>query len=46
MKVVDSLEEAVAHIRRYGTGHSEAIVTDDYENARKFQQLVDAAASM
>ena len=44
MKVVDSLEEAVAHIRRYGTGHSEAIVTDDYENARKFQQLVDAAA--
>ena len=44
VKVVDSLEEAVAHIRRYGTGHSEAIVTDDYENARKFQQLVDAAA--
>lgn len=44
VKVVDSLEEAVEHIRRYGTGHSEAIVTDDYENARKFQQLVDAAA--
>lgn len=44
VKVVDSLEEAVAHIRRYSTGHSEAIVTDNYENARKFQQLVDAAA--
>lgn len=44
VKVVGSLEEAVAHIRRYGTGHSEAIVTEDYENARKFQLLVDAAA--
>lgn len=44
VKVVDSLEEAVAHIRRYGTGHSEAIVTENYENARKFQLLVDAAA--
>ena len=44
VKVVDSLEEAVEHIRRYGTGHSEAIVTDNYANARKFQQLVDAAA--
>lgn len=44
VKVVGSLEEAVAHIRRYGTGHSEAIVTENYENARKFQQLVDAAA--
>ena len=44
VKVVGSLEEAVKHIRRFGTGHSEAIVTENYENARKFQQLVDAAA--
>lgn len=44
VKVVGSLEEAVKHIRRYGTGHSEAIVTENYDNARKFQQLVDAAA--
>ncbi len=44
IKVVGSLEEAVTHIRRYGTGHSEAIVTENYENARKFQLLVDAAA--
>lgn len=44
VKVVGSLEEAVKHIRRYGTGHSEAIVTENYGNARKFQQLVDAAA--
>jgi glutamate-5-semialdehyde dehydrogenase len=43
VKVVDSLDEAVAHIRKYGTGHSEAIVTDNYEAARRFQQRVDAA---
>ena len=43
IRIVDSMEEAVAHIRRYGTGHSEAIVTDDYETARRFQQVVDAA---
>jgi glutamate-5-semialdehyde dehydrogenase len=43
VRIVDSLEEAVAHIRRYGTGHSEAIVTDDYAAARRFQQVVDAA---
>lgn len=43
IRIVDSIEEAVAHIRRYGTGHSEAIVTDDYETARRFQQVVDAA---
>jgi glutamate-5-semialdehyde dehydrogenase len=43
VKIVDSLDEAVAHIRRYGTGHSEAIVTNDYAAARRFQQLVDAA---
>ncbi len=44
VKIVGSMDEALAHIRKYSTGHSEAIVTDNYENARKFQALVDAAA--
>jgi len=44
VKVVDSLEEAVAHIGKYGSGHSEAIVTSLYGNAREFQARVDAAA--
>jgi glutamate-5-semialdehyde dehydrogenase len=44
VKIVNSMDEALAHIRRFSTGHSEAIVTDNYENARKFQALVDAAA--
>ena len=44
VRVVDSLEEAIDHIRRYGTGHSEAIVTDDYSHSRKFTQQIDAAA--
>ncbi len=44
VKVVDSLEEAVDHIRRYGTGHSEAIVTDSYPHSRQFTAQVDAAA--
>lgn len=43
VKVVDGLEEALAHIARYGTRHSECIVTEDYARARKFQQQVDAA---
>lgn len=43
IKVVESLEEAILHIRQYGTKHSEVIVTNDYNNARKFQQMVDAA---
>ena len=43
-KTVDSMDEAVAHIRRYGTGHSECIITDDDDSARKFQLTVDAAA--
>lgn len=43
VKVVDSLEDAVAHITRYGSGHSEAIVTEDYTNAQAFLQKVDAA---
>lgn len=44
LKVVDSLEEAITHINRYNTGHSEAIVTQDYANAMQFQEEVDAAA--
>ena len=44
VKTVDSLEEAIAHINRYNTGHSEAIVTESAENARRFMDGVDAAA--
>lgn len=44
VKVVDSLQEAMAHIAAYGTGHSECIVTADYANAQQFQLRVDAAA--
>ncbi|MCL0041818.1 glutamate-5-semialdehyde dehydrogenase [Peptococcaceae bacterium] len=44
VKVVESLNEAVEHIRRYGTKHSECIVTESYTNARKFLKQVDAAA--
>lgn len=44
VKVVDSVEEAIAHINKYGTGHSEAIITDSYTSSRRFQDEVDAAA--
>lgn len=44
VKVVEDLSAAMEHIRRYGTKHSEAIVTDNYFNARTFLQGVDAAA--
>ncbi|MEA3298388.1 MAG: glutamate-5-semialdehyde dehydrogenase [Chloroflexota bacterium] len=43
IKVVDSLEEALAHIDSYGSGHSEAIVTEDYSAAMRFLNEVDAA---
>ena len=43
VKIVDSLEEAINHINKYGTKHSESIVTPNKENARKFQEEVDAA---
>lgn len=43
MKTVDSVEEAIAHINRYNTGHSEAIITENYSNAQKFLDEVDAA---
>ena len=44
VKVVDSLDEAIGHINRYGTGHSEAIVTERYAAAQRFLDEVDAAA--
>lgn len=43
-KVVKSVDEAIEHINRFGTGHSECIVTKSLENAQKFQRRVDAAA--
>ncbi len=44
VKVVDDLGQAIDHIRRYGSGHTEAIVTSDLDAARRFQLEVDAAA--
>lgn len=43
-KVVSSVDEAIEHINRFGTKHSECIVTRSLENAAKFQRLIDAAA--
>jgi len=43
IKVVDGIDEAIAHIRRYGSGHSEAILTNDHRAAEKFLNEVDAA---
>jgi glutamate-5-semialdehyde dehydrogenase len=44
IKVVDSLDEALEHIERYGSGHSEAILTEEYGAAMRFLNEVDAAA--
>ncbi len=44
VKVVDSVDEAIEHINTYGTKHSEAIITENYSNAQKFLDRVDAAA--
>ena len=44
VKAVSSLDEAISHINKYNTGHSEAIITRSYENGRRFQQEIDAAA--
>ena len=44
VKTVSGIEEAIEHINRYNTGHSEAIITRDYNNAQKFLNEVDAAA--
>ncbi|MFN3975170.1 MAG: glutamate-5-semialdehyde dehydrogenase [Dehalococcoidia bacterium] len=46
VKVVDSLDSALAHIERYGSGHTEAIITEDYSSAMRFLEEVDAAAVM
>ena len=43
VKVVDSLDEAIAHINKYNTEHSDAIITDDKDAAEKFQRLVDSS---
>lgn len=43
MKTVSSIEEAISHINTYNTGHSEAIITENYTNAQKFLDEVDAA---
>ena len=44
VKIVDDIDEAIAHINRFGTGHSECIVTEYLKNAEKFQREIDAAA--
>lgn len=44
VKIVDSIDEAIAHINKYNTGHSEAIVTNDYTRSQRFLDEVDAAA--
>ncbi len=44
VKVVKDVDEAISHINKYGTGHSEAIITESYKNSQKFLQRVDAAA--
>ena len=46
VKIVDSVEEAINHIENHGTGHSEAIVTDNYSTADRFVKEVDASAVM
>ena len=43
IKVVDSIEEAIAHIRKYSTGHSECIITESYRHAEQFQKEIDSA---
>ena len=44
VKVVDDMDEAIKHIERYGSGHSEAIVTSDYANSERFLKEVDSSA--
>ncbi len=44
VKIVDSIEEAIAHINEHNTGHSESIITKDYENSLRFLNEIDAAA--
>ena len=42
-KVVDNIDEAIEHINKYSTGHSEAIITEDYENSQRFLDEIDSA---
>ena len=44
VKIVDTIDEAITHINTYNTGHSESIITKDYDNALRFQDEIDAAA--
>lgn len=44
VRVVDSIDEAIEHINKYNTGHSESIITRSYEHALRFQDEIDAAA--
>lgn len=44
IKIVNDIDEAIEHINSYGSGHSEAIITTNYNHALKFQRMVDAAA--
>lgn len=44
LKLVDSIDDAIAHINKYNTGHSEAIITEDYRSSQKFLDEIDAAA--
>lgn len=44
VKIVDSIDEAISHINKYNSGHSEAIITNDYMNSQKFLDQIDAAA--
>lgn len=44
IKIVDSVDEAIKHISKYGTSHSDAIITENKENAEKFLKMVDSAA--
>ena len=46
IKIVDSIEEAIDHINRYGSHHTDAIVTEDKRNAEKFTELVDSSSVM
>ena len=44
VKIVDSIDEAIVHINEHNTGHSESIITKDYENSLRFLNEIDAAA--
>lgn len=44
VKIVDTIDDAISHINTYNTGHSESIITENYTNALKFQDEIDAAA--